>query len=54
MQYTINLNKEDIVNIIAERFDVKSEQISFDNDNIEAKYEKSVNEPKKEIGFIQK
>ena len=53
MKYTINLNEKDVKEIIAQKFDVKTDQVSFNtNDSIEVSFEKQVINPPNQIGFV--
>jgi hypothetical protein len=56
MEYIINLNQKDVVDIIAEKFNIKNDQVTFnyevpEDKGIEVKFNKDVKNPERKIGF---
>jgi hypothetical protein len=56
MEYIINLNQKDVVDIIAEKFNISNDQVTFNYEvpegkGIEVKFNKDVKNPERKIGF---
>lgn len=56
MEYIINLNQKDVVDIIAEKFNISNDQVTFnyevpEDKGIEVKFNKDVKNPERKIGF---
>jgi hypothetical protein len=56
MEYIINLNQKDVIDIIAEKFNISNNQVTFNYEvpedrGIEVKFNKDVKNPERKIGF---
>ena len=56
MEYIINLNQKDVIDIIAEKFNISNNQVTFNYEvpedrGIEVKFNKDIKNPERKIGF---